>query len=717
MQYAGGGEGPRLWHFVLLAAEPAMTLGIVWTNELHRLMWPTWGTHQDVSFKALDVTFGQWYWVNAGYMYVLVLGGSCVLAWALARRRRLYVLQAVSLVVGVLAPLVGNLAYNAGLVGSLDLAPFGFSVSGIAWWLGFARYRILDVAPVATPVALESIFEGMVDGVLVLDAAGSIVKANPAAAELLEAPLPDAQQDPLVALMSGFPSEVVADPAREARAEITLGSGSTQRDFDLRLSPLWHRTGALAGRIVALRDVTDRNRAVEALAHQARHDSLTGLPNRTLLLDCLARACEVSAYEARAVGLLFVDLDNFKTVNDSLGHATGDELLVLVADRLRSCLRPGDIVARLGGDEFAVVLAGGSDAAVARHIAGRIIETLRQPFALGAAEVVIGASVGIALTSTSATDPGDLLRNADVALYAAKSQGKGRSEFFVEDMHRAAQSRLALQGEIRRALANEEFTVYYQPVVNLRSGAIVGCEALVRWIHPERGMIPPLEFIPLCEELGLIVPLGEWVLREVCIAQRDWKERFPHRAAPVVTVNVSPRQLQQPGFVDRLASLLEQTGADSRSIVLEITEGVLLDDTDATLQVLESLRDLGFALAIDDFGTGYSALSYLQRFPINLLKIDRSFVNGLGRGGERSALVRAIVALGQALNLKLVAEGIEFPGQQKQLLALGCENGQGYLFARPEPRHVFEHLLEQERLGALPWMSDDHPALVERRAA
>jgi diguanylate cyclase (GGDEF)-like protein len=654
MQYAGGGEGPRLWHFVLLAAEPAMTLGIVWTNELHRLMWPTWGTHQDVSFKALDVTFGQWYWVNAGYMYVLVLGGSCVLAWALARRRRLYVLQAVSLVVGVLAPLVGNLAYNAGLVGSLDLAPFGFSVSGIAWWLGFA---------------------------------------------------------------SGFPSEVVADPAREARAEITLGSGSTQRDFDLRLSPLWHRTGALAGRIVALRDVTDRNRAVEALAHQARHDSLTGLPNRTLLLDCLARACEVSAYEARAVGLLFVDLDNFKTVNDSLGHATGDELLVLVADRLRSCLRPGDIVARLGGDEFAVVLAGGSDAAVARHIAGRIIETLRQPFALGAAEVVIGASVGIALTSTSATDPGDLLRNADVALYAAKSQGKGRSEFFVEDMHRAAQSRLALQGEIRRALANEEFTVYYQPVVNLRSGAIVGCEALVRWIHPQRGMIPPLEFIPLCEELGLIVPLGEWVLREVCIAQRDWKERFPHRAAPVVTVNVSPRQLQQPGFVDRLASLLEQTGADSRSIVLEITEGVLLDDTDATLQVLESLRDLGFALAIDDFGTGYSALSYLQRFPINLLKIDRSFVNGLGRGGERSALVRAIVALGQALNLKLVAEGIEFPGQQKQLLALGCENGQGYLFARPEPRHVFEHLLEQERLGALPWMSDDHPALVERRAA
>jgi len=389
----------------------------------------------------------------------------------------------------------------------------------------------------------------------------------------------------------------------------------------------------------------------------------------------------------------------------------------LVADRLRSCLRPGDIVARLGGDEFAVVLAGGSGALVAEQVAGRVIDTLRKPFALGLAEVVIGASVGIALTGSAAIDPGDLLRNADAALYAAKSKGKGRFEFFVEDMHRAAHNRLALHTDIRRALANNEFAVYFQPVVDLRSGAITGCEALVRWIHPERGVIPPLEFIPLCEEVGLIVPLGEWVLREVCIAQRAWKDHLPHRATPIITVNVSPRQLQHPGFVDSVAAILDETGADPTSLVLEITEGVLLDDTDATLKVLGSLRELGCRLAIDDFGTGYSALSYLQRFPIQLLKIDRAFVTGLARGGERSALVRAIIALGQALNLKLVAEGIETVAQEQQLIALGCEYGQGYLFARPEPRDVFDRLLEQERLGTLPWMSSTDDSGVRLRAA
>jgi diguanylate cyclase (GGDEF)-like protein len=516
--------------------------------------------------------------------------------------------------------------------------------------------------------------------------------------------------------MRGLSSDIIADPAREARAEITLGTDDTQRDFDLRVSPLCHRGGALAGRIVALRDVTDRKRAEQALAHQARHDSLTGLPNRRLLLDSLAVACERGARDGFTVALLFLDLDNFKMVNDSLGHAAGDDLLVTVADRLRSSLRPGDLVARLGGDEFALILAGASDRPVARQVAGRIIDALRQPCGIGTAEVVIGASIGIAMTGSGATQPGDLLRNADVALYAAKAQGKGRFEFFVEDMHRAAKARLGLEADLRRALAREEFVVFYQPVVDLLSGAIAGCEALVRWNHPTRGLVPPLEFIPSCEETGLIVPLGEWVLREACVAQRQWKEKYPHRPAPIVTVNVSPRQLQEPGFVGSLAYLLEQTGADPESLVLEITEGVLLDDADTTLEVLEGLRDLGLRLAIDDFGTGYSALSYLQRFPIHVLKIDRSFVNGLGRGGERSALVRAIVALGQALNLKLVAEGIEHADQQQQLQALGCQYGQGYLFARPERRDSFEHLLDRERLRELPWTSFDEPE-VELRAA
>jgi diguanylate cyclase (GGDEF)-like protein len=652
--------------------------------------------HLDGQFLALDVTFGPWYWLNVAYGYCLFVGSSILLAASLARRRRLYTSQATSLVVGLIAPLVGNMAYNAGLVGSLDLAPFAFTLSGLAWWFGFARFRVLDVAPVATAVALESVFENMVDGVLVLDTAGSIVKANPAAAAVLNEFLPHANADPLHTLLSNLPEDIACDPARLARAEITFGADGVRRDFDLRLSPLWHRTGGIAGRIIALRDITDRKLAEEALAHQARHDALTGLPNRTLLLDCMARACVAAERDGETAALLFLDLDNFKTINDSLGHAAGDELLVAVAERLRSCLRPGDVVARLGGDEFAIVVANCTEHSIAEAVAGRIIEVLREPFHVCSIDVVIAASIGIALTEPGAAEPGALLRNADAAMYAAKAKGKGRFEFFVENMHQAAQTRLALHPELLRALSNNEFIVYYQPVVDLATHDVIGCEALVRWLHPERGLVPPLEFIPLCEDLGLIVPLGEEVLRQVCAASRDWEMQFSDRKPPIITVNVSPRQLQQVDFVERFAAILEATGANPECLVLEITEGVLLDDGEATLHVLERLRDLGVRLAIDDFGTGYSALSYLQRFPIHVLKIDRSFVKGLHSGGDRSALVRAIIALGQALNLKLVAEGIEDAQQVAALRALGCEYGQGYYFARPTPRAVFERLLSGE---------------------
>jgi diguanylate cyclase (GGDEF)-like protein/PAS domain S-box-containing protein len=676
---------------------------LIWTNEWHGLIWHTAGMHQAVGFKAFDVTFGEWYWANLIYQYLTYLLGSIVLGLALARRRHLYRMQAASLVLGALVPMIGSMLYNAKVV-PLDPAPFSLTLSGMIWWWGLVRFRMLDIAPVATPVALESIFEAMVDAVVVLDAGGGIVTLNPAAASILGQTGVQANAEPLVALlMERLPAAVAADPSQPARAEIALGQGDDRREFDLRVSPLRHRNGAIAGRVLALRDVTDRKRAEEALAHQARHDALTGLPNRTLLRDSLERACLLATRDGSPVALLFLDLDNFKTVNDSLGHGIGDDLLVAVAARLLGCLRPGDLAARLGGDEFAVVLTGSADIRAARDVATRITEALRQPFTVGTADVVLGASTGIALAGAGIHSPDDMLRNADAAMYAAKALGKGRFAFFAEEMHRAAQARMVLEADLRRALAHDEFEVYYQPVVDLGTGALRGSEALVRWNHPERGLVSPLDFIPLCEEVGLIVPLGEWVLREACTALRAWQTRCAGRPTPLVSVNVSPRQLLQPDLVERVASILRETGADPAALVLEITESALLDDSEATLATLNGLHDLGLDLAIDDFGTGYSALSYLQRFPIDVLKIDRSFIQGLGQTGERSALVRAILALGQALDLSVIAEGIETDDQHEQLRALGCGFGQGYLFGRPEPRRAFDALLDLEHMDQLPW--------------
>ena len=703
-QYAGWSDALRPSIICLLLVEPLVTGAFVWTNDVHGLMWPTWGMHQAPGFLALDVTFGRWYWANLLYEYLSVLGGSIALALALSRHRRLYRMQAASLVLGALAPVVGSMIYTAGIVPSLDLAPFAFTLSGVFWWWGLIRYRVLDVAPVATPVALESVFEGMVDAVVVLDAADGIVKLNPAAVQILCGNGQHTTGQSLVALlMQSLPDDVVADPAQSARSEIAFGEHQFRREFDLRVSPLRHRNGTLAGRILALRDVTDRKRAEEALAHQAQHDALTGLPNRALLRDHLDRSYQSAVGEGRLVALLFLDLDNFKMVNDSLGHAVGDDLLVSVAERLQGCLRSGDLAARLGGDEFAVFLTGCASIRAVQDVATQITEALGQPFTVGGAEVVLGASTGIAMSGPGMHAPEELLQNADAAMYAAKALGKGRFAFFEDEMRRTAQARLVLETDLRRALAHQEFEVYYQPIVDLRSGRVSGSEALVRWNHPERGLVPPLEFIPLCEEIGLIVPLGEWVLREACTALQSWREHWVGRTAPTVSVNLSPRQLQQPDLVERVATILRETGVEPASLVLELTESALLENSTTTLAALDGLHRCGLRLAIDDFGTGYSALSYLQRFPISVLKIDRAFVQGLGRSGQQSALVRAILALAQALGLSVVAEGIETSDQREQLQALGCDFGQGYLFGRPEPRQAFDTLLDLDRRGHLPW--------------
>ncbi|MGZ8378578.1 MAG: putative bifunctional diguanylate cyclase/phosphodiesterase, partial [Gemmatirosa sp.] len=419
------------------------------------------------------------------------------------------------------------------------------------------------------------------------------------------------------------------------------------------------------------------------LVHQAFHDPLTGLANRALFRDRVAHALQRTGRRREQVSVLFLDLDDFKTVNDSLGHAAGDRLLTTVAERLLNATRGCDTVARLGGDEFAVLLENTRDEEDALTVADRVAQALRAPLALEASELQMCASIGLARARPE-DGPEELLRNADVAMYRAKHAGKGRTEVFAPEMHAAIVDRLALEADMRRAIndpASAQFAVHFQPIVRLEDESVVGVEALARWNHPMRGPLPPTTFIPIAESSGLIVPLGAWVLREACRAGQRWtasRRETPDAPPLTLTVNLSGRQLQAPGLVDDVAAALTESGLDPASLVLEITETVIMQQTEANLLTLHALKALGIRLAIDDFGTGYSSLSYLQRFPIDILKIDKSFVDGLSRGGSDAALARTIIALGDTLALRCIAEGVEDDAQRTHLQALGCDYAQGF---------------------------------------
>jgi diguanylate cyclase (GGDEF)-like protein len=428
-------------------------------------------------------------------------------------------------------------------------------------------------------------------------------------------------------------------------------------------------------------------RNFEDAMHQAFHDSLTGLPNRALFLDRLEHAHARARRSGTPIAVLFMDLDAFKNVNDSLGHAAGDELLVLVAGRLRRWLRPSDTAARFGGDEFAVLLEDLDTSNGATLVANRILESLREPFAIQGQEVYVGGSIGIATSAHPGSD--DLLRNADLAMYRAKGRGKGRHQMFEPGMHVAVLERLELEVDLQRALERGEMTVHYQPIVELATGHITALEALVRWRHPTRGMIQPDEFIPLAEETGQIHRLGEWVLERAARDGVGWNEGVRAGDPVRVGVNLSARQLQEPTLVGQIGAVLGDTGLGADQLVLEITETVLMQDLEATVVRLQELKRLGVGLSVDDFGTGYSSLQYLRRFPLDSLKIAKSFVDGVGGPSHDAAVARAIIELGASFQLRAVAEGIE----RAHLIELGCTHGQGFLFTRPIPADEVEQLL------------------------
>ena len=466
--------------------------------------------------------------------------------------------------------------------------------------------------------------------------------------------------------------------------------------------------GESEGLVIVNRDITDRKRAEALLEHRAFHDGLTSLPNRALFLDRLQRAISVSQRHSDfKFAVLLIDIDQFKMFNDSLGHATGDELLIQIARRLTACLRGADTVsrglngiaqyagdhtlARPGGDEFVVLAAELRDPSDAIRMAERIQERINAPFALNGREVVISASIGIVFSGRSTTAE-DILRDAEIAMYRAKHAGKARCEVFDNAMQADAVNRLQLETDLRKALECNEFRVYYQPLVSLQDGRIVGFEALTRWQRPH-GIAMPSEFITVAGETGLIVPMNRRLLRDACLQLRRWQSLFPSVAPLFMGINVTAREFEQPDVASHIRETLQQTGIDPCCIDLEITENIAMGDAVRSAVVLSELKKLGVRLSIDDFGTGYSSLSRLQRFPVDTLKIDRSFISGMGTDSESHEIVRIIVILAHSLGLKVVAEGIETQEQMDTLKHLGCELGQGYLFSRPGAAETIEELL------------------------
>lgn len=458
-----------------------------------------------------------------------------------------------------------------------------------------------------------------------------------------------------------------------------------------------------------VRDITERKELEARLAHQAFHDSLTGLPNRLLFLEHLERALGRARRQGNRVGVLFMDLDNFKYVNDSLGHEAGDQLLISVAERLREAVRPGDTVARLGGDELTVLLEEVADAREATQIAERIERVLRAPLTLEGREVFVGASIGITLSSSTQDQPEKLLRHADLAMYRAKNKGKARHEIFTPGMETAASNRLQLANDLRRAVERGEMRVYYQPKMRLstslqqqepkvvQEGQIVGMEALVRWEHPQLGTVSPKDFISTAEETGLILPIGRRVLEEACRQVRAWQEQYPADPPLVICVNLSARQFQRQELAQDIARMLQKIGLDPRCLELEITESVVMEEAESTLNILSELRDLGVGLAIDDFGTGYSSLSYLKRFPVDSLKIDRFFVEGIGGDSENAVIVSGIITLAHTLGIQVIAEGVETADQAAHLRRIGCDLAQGDYFSKPLPGEAAGELLARNK--------------------
>ncbi len=612
-----------------------------------------------------------------------------------------------AIVVSVVGIFVGQVAIATGVIESLIAQPLVHVLAGVStlavvltiFLLGRATAdkERAEGAARAGAGRFRALVQNASDIIMVVGTDGNLAYVSPAFERILGYPAAEAcgtdarqliHEDDIENVSRSLDAalRMPGDASESAsRAEVRLrDAAGAWHWFDASISNLIE--DARVGGIVAnLRDIEESKAISDRLAHAAIHDSLTGLPNRTVLIDRLRVALNRLQREPQLLSVIFLDIDHFKFVNDSLGHVAGDELLAIVAGRLSAAVRPSDTVARFGGDEFVILCDGMATAEEIIVAANRLAEAVARPVMLGDQEISVTASLGIRIANDALADPDELLRDADAAMYRAKELGRERIELFDEHTARRIVRDLKTKTDLHHALARREFVLWYQPIVELRSGRVTGFEALLRWNHSTRGIVLPADFVPLLEESGLIVPIGLWVLEEACRQTVKWQASRPQGAAPLsISVNLAPRQLAERSFPSDLESILKRTGIDPGLLVLELTESVLMNDLASVGAMLESIRELGVLVAIDDFGTGYSSLARIKRLPLRSLKIDQSFVKGLGVDPDDLSIVTAIVSLSHSLGLAVVAEGVETEQQLAELRTLGCDYGQGYLFGRPK---------------------------------
>lgn len=608
----------------------------------------------------------------------------------------------------------------------VELTARPLSISGRSAWLVVAN-DLVDRSQAAQAVAeaearYQSIFHNAVEGIFQTSPSGRYLDANPALARIYGYTSPEE----LIYGITDISRQLYVDPARRDAFVRLMQENDAVEGFESEIirkdgSRVWisecvravrNPEGELLYYEGTAIDITQRKVAEEQLRHDASHDKLTGLPNRAYFMHHTEEALR-EALGGQQCALLFIDFDRFKLINDSLGHLAGDQFLVAAARRLATAVRPGDIVARLGGDEFAILLPGISSLAVATEVADRVQSVLQKPYDLRGRRLFVTASVGIALGDSTYACAEDLLRDADVAMYRAKEQGRARRELFDAGMRESALEQLQLETDLRVAVERRQLVLHYQPLVDLESGRTIAFEALLRWNHPSRGLVYPADFIPVAEETGAILEIGAWVVEAACRQARQWQVEAGE--APPVSVNISSRQLIQPDFAEWVGRILEETGVPGGRLKIEITETVLMDDSEDVCRTLCSLRARGVGICLDDFGTGFSSLSYLQRFPIDQLKIDRAFVARLGAGSTDGAILKAIVDLAHTLGMEAVAEGVESAEQVAALRGLGCRLAQGHFLSPPLPTALATHRLVQPARGCTGAEDDAALLLASRR--